>query len=671
MISRLKGYLGDVPVRLIATVFVAILIPSLVVTGLGVVAVFQADDAVKLRERTEAQQKLQNLSLAVVQEWTRRFRYYREEARDAHWRERELAKLRSDPYVLEVFFQRERRVEPVAQREPALEIEKAWTDSRLEFAREREASTDEIGGGMEVYSTLVETSMDLSVEVESLLGVVRTARSESVRSRVDILDRALQLVSSSVDETGVPLRIPILIERLKLLGEYRSRERDATIERLVAAFKEHRDHLSEPAFKHLLSRARGLAKESKALARLKKAPEELFSSYDLTQVSSAFREELKRRRDPEDIIAFRCEIRRFGECVFASFPADQDEVFVHLLLDRDRFLSDIEVYLDDLDIRVGSVDVLEGAVSAGAAGESSQLATLTLPRPFEHLRWEYAHPTDRLPAEFRMFDVITAATFSWAVIILVLTILVGTFLTLRSVFREMTTAKMKTDFVSFISHELKTPLSAIRMFSETLLDRRVTDPDQATKCVELIDRESARLEVLIDRVLEFSQIQSRQKVFEFHSCSMAEVVEEAVRIFHEHNQGNPREIEIQSIQHISKIMMDRAAMVELVLNLLSNAHKYSKSGTKIIVRMRETITDITLEVVDQGVGIRKRDQRRIFDRFFRADDLLTRDAPGYGLGLAFARYIAREHKGDIKVSSQVNSGSTFALHLKKTNVLAE
>ena len=76
-------------------------------------------------------------------------------------------------------------------------------------------------------------------------------------------------------------------------------------------------------------------------------------------------------------------------------------------------------------------------------------------------------------------------------------------------------------------------------------------------------------------------------------------------------------------------------------------------------------------MVDRGVGIRKRDQRRIFEQFYRADDYLTRDIEGYGLGLAFARYIAREHNGDIRVASQVNSGSTFTLCLRKTDVLAE
>jgi two-component system phosphate regulon sensor histidine kinase PhoR len=152
---------------------------------------------------------------------------------------------------------------------------------------------------------------------------------------------------------------------------------------------------------------------------------------------------------------------------------------------------------------------------------------------------------------------------------------------------------------------------------------------------------------------------------------MQEVVGEAIRLFHDHYRDQPRTVEINSAQHISKIRMDRAAMIELLLNLLSNAAKYSPPDKTIVVNLRESITEISVEVVDQGVGIRKRDQKKIFDRFYRADDYLTREVDGTGLGLAFARYIAKVHNGDIKVTSQLGGGSSFTLCLRKTHVLAE
>ncbi len=118
--------------------------------------------------------------------------------------------------------------------------------------------------------------------------------------------------------------------------------------------------------------------------------------------------------------------------------------------------------------------------------------------------------------------------------------------------------------------------------------------------------------------------------------------------------------------------MDQSAMIELLLNLLSNAYKYTRdSKRKIVINLRESIDNIFVEVVDFGIGIPKREQRKIFEKFYRAQDYLTRDIEGSGLGLTFAKYIAKVHNGDIKVTSAVNQGSTFTLELRKNQVLSE
>jgi two-component system phosphate regulon sensor histidine kinase PhoR len=177
---------------------------------------------------------------------------------------------------------------------------------------------------------------------------------------------------------------------------------------------------------------------------------------------------------------------------------------------------------------------------------------------------------------------------------------------------------------------------------------------------------------LIHRVLQFASIERSQHRFQFASSEMPAVVDEAVKLFREHSPDADIEIEVNQAQHISRIRMDRSAIIEVFLNLLSNAEKYSRgSPRRIVVNLRETIDHIAVDVVDNGIGISKRDQRRIFEKFFRAQDYLTREVEGTGLGLSFARYIARIHKGDIKVSSTPGYGSTFTLELKKDQVLAE
>ena len=362
-----------------------------------------------------------------------------------------------------------------------------------------------------------------------------------------------------------------------------------------------------------------------------------------------------------------------GELDVSSFRTDEGELIVHVLLDRERILPEARLLGAEFGLAGDSLRFYSKTMERPQMSYrgTQSLLTLPLPPPLDNLAMEYIPPEGSLPKAFRGFNVLTLATFTWAVIVLVVTLLVGVLFTLRSVLREMRTARLKSDFVSFISHELKTPLTAIRMFTETILSGRVADEEESRFCIQMIDQESDRLSKLVEQVLEYSQIEQHQKEFRFVSCDMEEVVQEAARIFKDHNRMDPREIEVNAVQHISKIKMDRAAMVELILNLLSNAAKYSPREKKIVVNLRESIDDISVEVIDRGVGIRKRDQRKIFEKFYRADDYLTRDVEGTGLGLTFARYIAKVHNGDIKVSSQVNSGSTFTLQLKKTHVLAE
>jgi len=378
-------------------------------------------------------------------------------------------------------------------------------------------------------------------------------------------------------------------------------------------------------------------------------------------------------RAGEGTIVHRADLTGHGRVTFLSSRIGSIDFYVHVLLDRDAFLDDLQLVLEELRFdparfAVGRVGELPTDRSEDGVRD---VAGLALPRPFDDFEVRWVPEPGSIPVGFHGFRVLTLWSFTWAVILLVLTIVVGVFYTLRYVLRETRTARLKSDFVGFISHELKTPLAAIRMFTETLLAGRVEDDAERQTCLELIDKESERLSKLIDTVLEYSRIERQQKTFRFASGSIEEVVNEAVRLFHGHTKDRPRKVEVNAVQQVSKIQMDRDSMVELMLNLLSNADKYSPAGEPIVINLRETVDDITVEVIDRGVGIPKRDQKRIFEKFFRSNDYLSRAVEGSGLGLAFARYIAKVHNGEIRVSSQVNSGSTFTLQLRKTHVLAE
>ena len=284
----------------------------------------------------------------------------------------------------------------------------------------------------------------------------------------------------------------------------------------------------------------------------------------------------------------------------------------------------------------------------------------------------YSPTQTEYPRDIPDFAAFKGWGLFWGLSVLCLTILLGVMVTVRSIMQEMQLSKMKTDFLSFVSHELKTPLTAIRMFAETLMMERAGGEEDQRKCVEMIDKEAARLHRLIEHILELSRIQSHRQVFHFTSCAMSDVVKDAVKIFRDQNQDEGLDIVVNQAQPISKIRMDRSAMVELIRNLVSNAYKYSKGRKKkIVISLKESIDDIFVEVTDFGMGIPKSEQRKIFDKFYRAQDYLTRDIEGTGLGLTFAKYIAKVHNGEIKVSSVLDQGSTFTLELRKNQVLAE
>ena len=678
MYTKIKGFVGNVPIRLVATVLVAILIPSLLVTVLGLVAVYQADRSVKEQTEESLRIKLRELSARTSREWKNRFERYRYLLLDADERRDYLASFREEPGVVDLVVSDENGLHLVPLVPPAPELALEHDDPELREAQYVEAVDKDYREARDRYLLLFADSSEPAVQLESLLGASRCHEYlEKTDDALRYLDEALRRFGDTVDETGVLRKVPLLLRKVELQSRTASGARLPTARQLFVTLKElesgaEDDRLVAHLVRHYRQRLREFAphlvktlegeNDRPALARAIR--QEALSGLETPLLKAG------RRASPDQPVFVHEELLHFGEATFASFASASREVVVHLLLDRRVFLQDAELYQEDLEIPRGSLESgpLSGRSRSSARVDDQGTVSLAMHPPFQHLEWRFVPPS---PAGFRSFKILSLATFTWTVIVLVLTIVVGATLTVRTVLQEMRTARMKTDFVSFISHELKTPLSSIRMLTETIREGRIDNEDELKLCLQMVDQESARLTGLIDRVLEYSRIQSHQKVFHFTSASMDDVVREAVRLFHKRQKDHTRQVEVHSVQHISKIKMDRASMVEVILNLLSNASKYSKPDKKIFVNLRESIDEITVEVVDRGVGIRKRDQRRIFEKFYRAEDYLTRDVEGYGLGLAFARYIARQHKGDIKVISQVNSGSTFVLCLRKTDVMAE
>jgi len=663
-----KSYLGGVPIRLIATVMVAILIPSVLVTALGLVTVFEADHFVKDFVRDGYREDLENVTEALEHEWKENLDHFKELLIDANARGAYLAAIREDPFVIDVLYSRRGELTRVEAGKPYPELLSNRQNSALLAAIRMEGVEGKDAEALMLYRPLL-GHRDPTVVLGALLGAARSSRElEDSSDSIRYLDLALARFGSTVDGSGMVRKFPLLYQKFKLLKRRGQPEVSEVARTLLRTLDEEGFRVSAEVaavYREALSEYVSSAVQAKDPAFFIDA--ELMKSLlvPLEKAASSVNSE--------------CLVSRLQtgerELLFLTVPTDEAAFVVHLLLDSARFLAQLDEVKDRLHL--GDALLLPALPSGSLldpqkkAGAEEFLVAKALPSPLSHLELRYFPEPGGLPVGFRSFEVLTLATFTWAVMLLVLVIMVGVFYTLRYVLRETRTARLKSDFVSFISHELKTPLAAIKMFTETLREGRVSGEEEQQECLELIERESDRLSSLIDKVLAYSKVESEQKAFQFGSCNMAEVVDEAISLFHAHTSDRPREIKLHSVQDISNIQMDRASMIEVVLNLLSNAAKYSPSETDIIVNIRETVDEITVDVVDKGVGIPKRDHRRIFEKFFRSDDLLTREVEGTGLGLAFSRYIAKVHNGDIRVSSQPESGSVFTLQLKKTHVLAE
>jgi signal transduction histidine kinase len=242
-------------------------------------------------------------------------------------------------------------------------------------------------------------------------------------------------------------------------------------------------------------------------------------------------------------------------------------------------------------------------------------------------------------------------------------LIAGLILALRATTREMKLIEAKTTFVSNVSHELKTPLSLIRLFAETLELGRVRNPEEAQEYFRIINRESRRLTRLINNILDFSKIEAGRRQYQFAETDVAEVVTEVLQSYERQmtNAGFEAQTSIQP--DLPPSLIDREAMAQAVLNLVDNAIRYSDQAKRIEVSVRLHGGDIAIEVADQGVGIPKAEHQRIFEKFYRVSTGLVHDTKGSGLGLAIVKHIVEAHHGRVTVESAPGKGSRFTILL--------
>lgn len=251
-----------------------------------------------------------------------------------------------------------------------------------------------------------------------------------------------------------------------------------------------------------------------------------------------------------------------------------------------------------------------------------------------------------------------AETYGPSVLSMLL-LLVALGLTVQAHRRSASLARMQTDFVAHVSHQLKTPISLLSAATETLEMDRVRSPERFAEYLRTIHAEAQRLSVLVQRVLEFSRVQQRRH-YEFEPADLAALVGETVDAFAHGLSAQGFSFDVQQTGAPLIVRADPAALEQVLANLLDNAVKYSEDNKAIVVRVRNEAGTAIVEVIDHGVGIAAADRAHIFDRFYRTAGT---HRTGFGLGLAIVKELVRAHGGRVEVESTPGAGSTFRLLL--------
>ena len=236
-------------------------------------------------------------------------------------------------------------------------------------------------------------------------------------------------------------------------------------------------------------------------------------------------------------------------------------------------------------------------------------------------------------------------------------------LLIRSLLSQQRLTRLKNDFVATVTHELKTPLASTRLFVDTLLEGRCRDEQQQREYLELIARENKRLSRLIDNFLTFSRMERNKKSFDFEDVAPSDIARAAVETVHENYEQCGCRLSVHVDEALPALVADHDSMVQVLLNLLDNACKYSDGDKRIELRVFKDAEAVCFEVKDNGIGMAKRELSKILDRFYQVDQSLTRKVGGAGLGLSIVNFIIDAHGGKIDIESELGKGSIFTVKI--------
>jgi signal transduction histidine kinase len=323
---------------------------------------------------------------------------------------------------------------------------------------------------------------------------------------------------------------------------------------------------------------------------------------------------------------------------------------------------------------VNAVDRLMAEVERARAptdGATEELVARRLEPPFDRITLAVEAPPSGASTK-------TIIAYIVLMIVFLSTLITGVVITARLIWQETRLSRLKTDFVSHMSHELRTPLTSIRMFIETLKLGRAQSDEERQECFDLLSKETERLSEMIERVLGYARLKAGRRLFNPRAVEPKKLIDDTIDAFRAHNlattngdkpQDSGAHAELTVTTDVEAglplVRADQEALVEALLNLVGNAYKYTGPKKEIAVFAKKGRGErVVFGVKDNGPGLPKHEHKRVFERFYQSNALLSSKKAGSGLGLAITKAIVEGNGGKVFVESEPGKGSTFFVELR-------
>lgn len=292
---------------------------------------------------------------------------------------------------------------------------------------------------------------------------------------------------------------------------------------------------------------------------------------------------------------------------------------------------------------------------------------------FDRELLEYAAPYEQQRETWRVRtsygdqtipEIVSANTRPQMALMVVLALVMagGVFFVASAAAREVRVAELKSNFVASVSHDLKTPLALIQLFAETLELGRVRTPERAQEYYRIINAEARKLTRLIENILDFSRMEAGLRPYRMEPASIGDLARRVVDDMSSQFAQTQFRVHLDVEPGLPRVRVDEDAVVQAIENLLANAMKYSGEARDVEVHVGRADSHVCVSVKDRGIGISRKEQKRIFRKFYRVDAGLGGGPQGCGLGLAIVDHTMRGHGGFVRVDSEPARGSTFTLH---------